>query len=142
MKNIIRIIALLMVAVFALTLLVGCGKSMDSIKEKIKDLDEDEYGYEKFSKEMKEMLAEEFEDELDIDLDGDIEGGYAVYDEDGENVMIIEFEKSGDAKEFAKAMEEYIEDEGEEEDMEDYIVEVSGKIVAVASNKKLLKKVW
>lgn len=137
MKNLIRIIALLMVAVFALTLLVGCGKSMDSIKEKIKDLDEDEYEYEKFTKEMKEMFAEQFEDELDIELDGDIKSGYVVMNEDGDTVMIIEFEKSADAKEFAKEMKNWLEDEDEEG-----VVEISGKIVAISDTKKLLKKVW
>ncbi len=137
MKNLIRIIALLMIAVFALTLLVGCGKSMDSIKEKIKDLDEDEYMYEKFDKDMKEEFVDQFEDNLDIELDGDIESGYIVVNEDGDTIMIIEFEKSADAKEFAKEMKNWLEDEDE-----DAYVEISGKIVAVSDTKKLLKKVW
>jgi len=45
MKTFVRIIAIALIAVFSLTLLTSCGKSMDKIVDKIKDLDEDDYRY-------------------------------------------------------------------------------------------------
>ena len=139
MKNMIKISALFLALVFALTIFVGCGKSMDSIKEKIKDLDEDDYGYEKYDKEDRKDFKSEVEDDLDVDFDGSIETIYEVWGEDDEDdyAIIVEFEKASDAKAFKKAMIEYLEDEGE-----DSYVEISGKIVILADSKDILKEIW
>ena len=112
---------------------------MDSIKKKIKDLDEDDYGYDKYDKEDRKDFKSEVEDDLDVDFDGSIETIYEVWGEDDEDdyAIIVEFEKTSDAKAFKKAMIEYLEDEDE-----DGIVKISGKIVILADSKDILKEIW
>ena len=74
MKTFFRIMALCLALVLSLSMLVSCigGKSMDKIVEKIKDLDEDDYMYQKLSKDDREEFVEEMAEELDVDFDGSI----------------------------------------------------------------------
>ena len=143
MKKIIRIAALLMVAVFALAALASCGKSMDTIKENIKDLNEDKYVTLKMDRDEKKSYEDYIEDDLDVDLEGKIETGYRVSSVSGDAfAVVVEFEESVDAKEYAKAILEYFEDYEDDEMYEDAVCERSGNIVIAATDEKLLKKIW
>ena len=145
MKTFFRITALCLVMVLSLSMLVSCfGKSMDKIVDKIKDLDEDDYEYEKAGSDQREMMAEMFEEQLDIDFDGDIEALYIVSD-DKHQCIVAEFEEAADAKEFAKEFKNYVEDADEDElgaDPDDFVIERSGNIVIVCDDEDLVKEIW
>ena len=80
------------------------------------------------------ILAVDYEKALDIELDGDVESGYEIYSVDGEKYCaVVEFEKSGDAGKFAKALKKY---------NDKYTVKRSGNVVAITNNEKLLDKIW
>ena len=146
MKTFFRIMALCLALVLSLSMLVSCigGKSMDKIVEKIKDLDEDDYMYQKLSKDDREEFVEEMAEELDVDFDGDVVAIYMVMSEDGQ-AIVIEFEESADAKNYEKAFKEFIEDNDEDElgfDPDDFILERSGKIVIASDDEDLVEAIW
>ena len=146
MKNIIRIPALCLAMLLSVSMLASCdlfGKSMDSIVEKIKDLDEDDYYYEKASSSDKEEFVEECEDE-DIEFEKGIATMYFVESEDS-YAMVIEFESSKDAKAYEKASKEYVADADEEElgvDPDNFVIQRSGNIVIVCDDKDLVDEIW
>ena len=147
MKNIIRITALSLVLILSLSMLASCslfGKSMDDIVDKIKDLDEDDYMYQKLGTDDREVFLEEMEESLDFEPDGDVDTLYMVMSEDGQ-CMVVEFEEAADAKAFLKAFEEFIEDGDEEElgfDPEDFILKRSGNIVIASDDEDLVEAIW
>ena len=155
MKTIIRITALCIAMLLSVSMLASCailetvgigGKSMDKIVEKIKDLDEDEYTYEKMKSSDKKDFAEMLEELYDIELDGDIVTMYTVSGEEFQQTYVIEFESSKDAKAFVDGMNEYINDL--DEDFEDYeffeeaVLERSGKIVLFATSDEIVDEIW
>ena len=146
MKNFFRITALCLVMILSLSMLASClgGKSMDDIVDKIKDLDEDDYMYEKAGSDEREMMLEAYEDELDIKFEGDIETLYRV--SDGKHyAMVFEFEESADAKELETGFKEYLEDADEDDldaDPDDFIVERSGNIVIISDDEDLVDEIW
>ena len=156
MKNIIRITALCLAMLLSVSMLASCavlemvgigGKSMDKIVEKIKDLDEDDYSYEKASSSEKKVFIEMCEELYDVDLDEGIEAMYNVEGEDS-YATVIEFEDKNDAKAFVEGMQEYIdgldEDDDEEEFAlyEDAVLERSGKIVIFAMDDEIVDEIW
>ena len=154
MKNIIRITALCLAMLLSVSMLASCavlemvgigGKSMDKIVEKIKDLDEDDYSYEKASSSEKKVFAEMCEELYNIDLDEGIETMYNVEGEDS-YATVIEFEDKNDAKAYLEGMQEYIddldEDDEEYEVYEDAVLERSGKIVILAMNDDIVDEIW
>jgi hypothetical protein len=91
--------------------LVACAPSMSSIEQRLEELEmDDELSYQRTPKNKREELAEQLEDDYDAKIEGAIVKIYVAdqYNEDRtdyKNVTVIEFEKSSDAKEAAKAFD-------------------------------------
>jgi len=143
MKTFVRIIAIALIAVFSLTLLTSCGKSMDKIVDKIKDLDEDDYRYQEAMEQIESMI-EFLEEEYDFEIDGDVEKAYVITDGE-EGAYVIEFEKAADAKAYAETVEDELEDilnaVSGSDDEKDYVVMRSGKIVAWG-HEDIIEEIW
>ena len=157
MKNFVKIIAVILIAAISMTFLVSCFKSMNGIEKKIKDLDEDEYTYEKLSSKEINAFIDGVADEYDYEFKGDVKSYYTVIRDFGyRTAMICELEKTADAKELVKIFEEELEllhqKEEESEKTPDvefgvlveykkYVVKRSGKIV-VFGHEDIVKEIW
>ena len=105
---------LFLILLLSLTL-VACAPSMSSIEQRLEELEmDDELSYQRTPKSQRKELAEQLEDDYDIKLEGAIVKIYVAdqYNEDRtdyKSITILEFEKSADAKETAKALQAALE---------------------------------
>ena len=86
-----------------------------------------------------------FEASFDIEP-SDVEKAYSVREDDDVFAIVVEFEKSEDAKEFAKDIEKDLDEildmiVGDEYDEDEYSVERSGKIV-IFGHEDMIKEIW
>ena len=124
MKKILVCMLLVIATCFAM---VSCGVSIDDVKERLSALEEEyedskdeKFSFEKATKNEKEELVDELEDELDINLEGEVISAYNVkyQNEDGDRYFcsIVEFEKSSDVKAVEKEADTFEEMFSEEND--------------------------
>ena len=157
MKNFVKIIAVILIAAISMTFLVSCFKSMKGIEKKIKDLDDDEYTYEKLSSKEIDAFVDDIEDEYDYEFKGDIKSYYTVIRDFGyRTTTVCELEKTADAKKLAEIYEDLLESirqkEEESEKTPDvefgvsveykkYVVKRSGTIV-VFGHEDIVNEIW
>ena len=111
-KSFFLFLILLLTLVF-----VSCAPSMNSIEGHLEELEmEDELSYQRMPKSQREEFTEKLEDRYDAKFDSVIVKAFVAdsYNEnrtDYKNVTVLEFEKSSDCKEAAKALNFALEGE-------------------------------
>ena len=111
-KSFFLFLILLLTLVF-----VSCAPSMNSIEQHLEELEmEDELSYQRMPKSQREEFTEKLEDRYDAKFDSMIVKAFVAdsYNEnrtDYKNVTVLEFEKSSDCKEAAKALNFALEGE-------------------------------
>ena len=129
-----KILICLLLAICMVVGLASCGMSVKSLEKKLEKLeDEEDFEYDDLGKSDIKLYKSIIKEE--VDLEGGIEAIYEVVNEDGEEAMIIFFEKSADAKAFGDEAEDLFEDL-----VDKFEYKVSGKAV-VFGEKSVVKAI-